>query len=305
MGITDVSTIFAVQFDEAVDKFLVACQSIGISPNVAAVVKSGDGYVDPTFVAAGRIKPTMWVTTNDLKNALDVIGLSGKALSASSIMKTYLNKVAAGGTRTAGATHTLIEMNEGIIVPTSITVTDGQAATVSYIAFLTYDGTNVPIKVTVNQSLPTITPSVLTHTTGPIQVNGAAIEGIQSMTLDFGIDVTALGGDGEVYDTFAGIMSRNPTLKFTTTDCDIMDTFEVPTNVSATVVAYLTKMSAGTVRVANNVAEHIKLTMTAGMVNNEALTLTQGQNGTVDGLVNLAWDGSNDIVAINTASAIT
>lgn len=116
-----------------------------------------------------------------------------------------------------GDTATVVSMvADAFRVPQSVTAsTTGAASTTVRVLFK-----STFTKGIVSKTLGTATD---TYILGPSTLNGAAIGGLESQTLTFGLDVkTNAGQGGSLVATTMLILRRNPVLTYTTTDLDLV-----------------------------------------------------------------------------------
>jgi hypothetical protein len=270
-----------------------------------------DGAADPTFSSVGKLSADITFSTAKIATALSRGGLSGFVIDrdvSNPGVDFYLQAHQAGGTRKSGSTHIKANMASGILVPRSLSAGNTDMAEIDFLAVGIYDGTNDPISYTLNSALPsdTLNANQLFYS-GPITINGTTFEAVQSFNLDFGVKLNRRGGDGLPYDTFVNIASREPIIKFTTLDVDAALDIIGPNGVGHTEDAtfYLRKAANGGTRVPDATAEHIKLTTYKGSFIVKELS---GKSGDIIGAqieVHPVYDGTNAVIGINTASAIS
>jgi len=311
MSVTTLHTLYAVNCDMVDDvEFLIdQISDWAVSTGIAQILAGSDGAVDPTYVAVGAQAPAMSWTTSAIATVLGNLGISGLAIAADVDelgLEAWFQKITEGGTRTAGSNHVLMTMKEGIIVPRVLNAPHGGVATLAMEAIATWDGTNDPIVIATSQAL-TGSPTVgELFTCGQVDINGTTLEAVQNITIDFGLQVFAQGSDGLVWPTFAGIMSRTPTITIRTLDAISLSTFGLSGAAQAATASliYLRKIAEGGTRVADATAEHIKFTVEEGRIQVDAVQGSHGQPLGSDITITPTYDGSNAIMGIDTASAI-
>lgn len=277
-----------------------------LDPGIEEIVECADGNVDYEFAAVLLQSPKLGFSSEAIKRALDIAGIGGYSIAAAADF--YLQKIAQGGTRTGGASSVKISGSKGLLVPTRITCQDKQLAQIQMMAaMVSSDGTTAPIAVTTGQSMPSTTTYDQAFVNGPISVNGTTIEGIKNLVIDFGIEPIIEHGSGEAYPTFVGILKRQPRISFSTTDAAFANTIGMFANQSASdSMVYLRKVAAGGTRVANGTSEHIGIAIDAGMIFTRKLP-SGDERGIQLTEVDIVptWDGTNDVLAIDTTSAIS
>ena len=280
---------------------------------IAELIHGFDGEVDNSYIAPGMVAPTISFSTTDIATAMAGSGWDGlKLASGSDVLTCYLQKVTQGGLRAAASSnHITMVMNEGILIPQSLTVSSDQLATISYLAVATKNTSALPVVFTNSQTYTAENASVSGWTLGPIKPSGnsAGYEGNTTMTIDFGIQLETMAGDGEGYPTFTYIARRQPTVTFTSKDATLIDTLsETGKSIaSASTKIYLRKVSTTgntLVRVADVTAEHISFQLSKMYASPQAVGGSHG--GSVDTSVMFTPinDGSNATVIIATGVAI-
>ena len=308
MAVTALHTLYAVDYDGGL---IDQISDWGYDVATAELLKGGDGQVDPTFVCVGQQEPAIRFTTTGIAKALAVSGISGVAIASDALFTAYMQQMAEGGTRTAGANHITYVISQGILVPEQINASTDDAATISYVAHATYDSSNLPVIIAGSQSL-TGTPSTSEiFYCGPVKVNGQTINGVQNVTIDFGITVYKKGGDGLAWPSFVCISTRQPSITVTTLDAGFGTNALFTTSGLAGIaqsttdsVVYLRKADEGGTRTADATEEHISFTIDEGRLE---VSSVQGSHGEALGAtikITPTWDATAAIMAIDTTAAI-
>ena len=256
-----------VDFDGVV---IDGVQSLGLDPNIAAVVAGGSGAPYNTHAGTRRTVPSLSAMTTDLKSFLDKVGLVGKAITTGDVLTTYWSLVAEGGQpNSAGSVHEKIVINKGVIYPEMLSVDEDTDASLSFSALATHDGTNLPVVFTASQALPATESDVdVLWGLGPITILGSQVEGIQGYTINFGNLARTRGSDGRPYAYHSSIDLHQPTIEIRVLDPRVMRTFTLlgTAQVTTPSALYLRKRALGGGPVANATAEHIKFTITKGVI---------------------------------------
>lgn len=277
-----------------------------LDTDVNELIQAANGQVDPQFVALMGQAPKVSWTTSALARALAKIGIGGYAIADDDEAVFFLQAMAAGGTRAGTLSHLKLTLNEGIQVPRTLQGSQGGIATISYEAFATYDGTNDPVVLATSQTL-TGSPTVdELFTVGPVVINGAVLDGIQDITIDFGIGELIQAANGQVWPEFAGIMGRQPVITIRTVDSLAIDTFGLTGTAQGATdsLIHFRKLSEGGTRVADNVAEHIKITLDEGRITTRTVSGSQGSPIISELVFTPTFDGTAAIIVIATASTI-
>ncbi len=285
-------------------------QNFECSPAIAKTVQASDGAVDPTYVAVMSQSPRITFGSTALATILGSCGISGAVIDADGTypgLVCWFQKMAEGGVRASGSNHLKLTAKEGILVPRSISAGMDGPATMTLEAVLTYDGTNDPIVIADSQALSGSPAVGELFTVGPVSINGTTLEGIQSIEIDFGIQVTVQGGDGQVWPTYCAIMSRGPSIRVRTTDVSSLSTFGLTGTAQGATdsVVYLRKVDEGGTRVADGTAQHLSFTVDEGHISVEGANVSQDGAAMADVTITPTYDGTAAIMVISTGTAIT
>jgi len=308
MAVTKLYTMSYIDIDTASGASVDLFQLLNWSPDpgIANLILGGAGEVNNTFVTTTGQAPSLSFVTSQLDTALDGIALTGLIIDSDADDEgfvAFLKKYAEGGTRASGANQMSLTVNEGLLVPRQLTASLGGVATISYDLFVTYDGTNLPVVVSVTD---TITPTPVADqafTLGPIVSNGTNLEGVQSVTVDFGLSVVVQRSPSDLYPTFVAIDKQQPTISFVTTMADYLNTLSMlGAAVSASdFIVYLAKQTEGANRAAYNASTHISITVDEGVIQPAASTFGPGP-----ALMNWncvpTYDGTNAVLVISTVA---
>jgi len=306
-------TLYAVNvdaIDSANDVLIDQVSDFTADPGIQEALLSADGQVDPTFVAVAQQAPRFSFTTSGLATVLAKCGISGLDFTGDADdagLECWFQKMEEGGTRVSGSNHLKMTAIHGLLLPRTITASDGEPASMAMEAVVTYNGDDAPIVIATSQALSG-SPSVSeVFTAGPMKINGVTYDGVQSVTIDFGLQEQVLSSDGLVYPTFVCIGQRRPSITIQTTDVTLLNTFGLNGVVQGATdsVVYLRKMSEGATRVTDVTAEHISFTIDEGRINPLPWSAEQGGPGSLELRITPTDDGTNDIIAIDTTAAIT
>lgn len=301
MSVSSAFTIYAATIDGTLIDEVSSCN---FAANVENILQSADGGVDPTFSAVKMAAPRITFNSMAIKTALDAIGISGANISSSAVF--FFQKLSQGGTRESGSDHLKLTATAGMVVPKTISAGHDTPAEISYEAILLSDSGAEPVAIAASQALtgsPTVDEMFMA---GPVTINGTTLSGVQSIDIDFGITDQTLGGDGEAYPTFASIMSRQPRITITLFDMDYLATVSLDGLAQGLTdsVVYLRKVAAGGARVADATEEHISFTIDDGIITIES---GDGSNDSVAEakiVISPVYDGTNDILVIDTTAAL-
>ncbi len=313
MSVSKLWVPFAVDLDTATlggsNVLLDQVQNFAVNTAVNHAIMASDGAVDPTYVSVMNQAPGVSFTSTAIATILAACGINGAVIDSDVDdpgLLCYFQKMSEGGTRAAGSNHILMTINEGLLVPVTINAAQDSPATIDMAATISYDGTNDPIVIADSQALVGSPAVGELFTVGPVSINGTTLEGIQSTTINFGIQVIAQGGDGAVWPTYVAIMSRRPSITLRTTDVSSLSTFGLTgaAQGASDSLVYLRKLSEGGTRVADNVAEHISFSIDEGMINVTNANVAQDSPAMADVTITPTYDGSAAILVISTGTTI-
>ena len=287
-------TLSAVKNDATLIKGI---QNHSINPGLAQLISSGSGAVDPTFVSVGQIQPELTFDTLVIKTALAGLGgISGEALANYTF---FFQKMLDGGLRGGAASHIKVVAAAGIIVPTQIRAAQGGEATIGYrVVPKSADGSASPLAFTGSQSLVGGQDQVdEVYTMGPVEINGAALDGVEDWLLDFGINLNIITADGHIYPTFVGVMNRTLSITIRTFDIEKFQSWGLggtaQTGTDSTVK--LLDQTEGGVRGTSP----ITFAIDAGMAHVDSIDGPQGQRIGSSVKITPISDGVSDIIVVS------
>lgn len=312
MSVSRLHTLYAVNLNTktlAVSPVLVdQVTDFRLSPEIREVIQAGDGDVDPTYVAVMGQSPRLRFTTTALATVLATCGIDGEIIDADGSypgLLAWFQKLAEGGTRESGSAHLQMTVKEGLLVPRVLRASQDGSASLDLEAIATYDGTNDPVVVADSQALAGSPAVGELFTVGPVKVNGTALESIQDITVDLGIQEIIQSGDGQVWPTFVGILRRQPSITVRTTDAVSLATFGLEGSaISTTAVAYFRKLAQGGLRVAEATVEHVSVTVNDGRVSVREVSASQDSPAMSEVTIT-PRKGANPILVLSTATTIT
>lgn len=286
----------------------ISQQSVNTGTTVRGESQSGEMY--PRFQSLISQRPAAGFTTLALQNALDAVGLQGVDIAGlSGFLKLYGQAHVDGGTRAGASLHRRYTVSAGRLVPRILSADHQDDASLSYEAVVSYDGTNDPVVIADLQSLPSGIVDDERFTLGPITIGGVTIPEVRSLEVNFGLDVQSEGSDSDVWDTFVSVRSINPVLTIRGIDLEWLKSANIPllgkAGTHANTTIYLRKRLQGGTFVVDATAQHIKLTAD-GLAYIDAPFENPGRGPAECALImQVRYDGTNDPIVIDTASAIT
>jgi len=278
---------------------------LSLSPGLQTMLLS-DG-VDNNFAAVARQDPRIRMATSAVATALALSGIGGLKIEAGATeLDFWLRQGEFAGTFMAGATHLQITGHNGLFYPLALTA-DGVSAAIQYEFVPAYDGTNDPLVLTPDQALAG-TPAVdEAFVVGPVYLNGTQLRGIQSVTVNFGIQVFLLFHEGEIWCVYLDVQNRQPTVVIQTADALVLNTLGI-TGVAQTgtdSLIYLRAIDQNGTRKADAETEHIKIAIDDGIIYPSGLSAAGKMPYGSEVTIEPTWDGTNAVLAITTGQAIT
>lgn len=266
------------------------------------------GMVYPRSVSMVAQKPRASFTTMAIVAALDALGITGKSITdLTGGLNFYAQLQAEGGARASGSNHRKYAINEGLVVPTTLTVDHQGDAAIAYDTLITYDGANEPIVISDAQALPGTLLDNERFTLGPVQIESVTLTHVRSIEINFGIVAATEGADSDIWDTFAYIQAMQPVITLRGVGVDWLKDANIPlggkaaTHVNTAI--YLRKRSGVTYE-ADGSAVHVKFTVAGLATIDPAFDVDGSEPGEVTLVMPLKHDGTNNPIVMNTASTI-
>lgn len=227
------------------------------------LMRSATGTVENAAVITPGVDHRFSFTTENLYAALNsVAGLNGAQISSGSpfvvAYKALENKATVVTTDYATLTA-----SDGIIYPTTMAASQGATGTIGYEAIAqSSDGQTSPLAKATGAALTYSTQADKFFTVGPVEINGAAYDGVQSISVNFGIDVQIRRAKGDVYVSHTAIRAQRPTITISGFDIEQFASSAMGTDGigSATVELWFRGCEVGALPYADASAQHIKIT---------------------------------------------
>ena len=285
-----------------------------LNTELQVLLGRGDGLPYNTFGAIRSGAPAGAFSTSQLKAFLDACGMTGMLIDADGThpgVVMYFQKEAEGSTRDAAnaGTHQSYTFANGILVPRTLSMSHGGDAVLAAGLIARKTSAVEPLVFNEADSLTaSIYPTVATmFGLGPVDFNSTTFDGLDSVEVDFGLQVRASGADGDVFPTRTVIVMIQPVVRMSGVHVDITSTLteEGKYYTAEQVVFYAKKRAEGATYTADGTAEHIKFTLGKCLVVPDAI---QGDPKSINVTITPWYTAGGSPVApmaINTASAIT
>jgi hypothetical protein len=291
--------------DVIIDQVEGQSYSAGLSKNT----KSSGGQLYPTFSNIMAGVPRMSLSTEAISQFLTAVSMDGLVLATPRGFELFNQLVdEASGKRASGSTHEKIACVKTMVVPRRLSCAHGQIAKVDFdVVGISSDGTTHPFSLTASQALPTISGVVQQFTLGPVKINGTSYEGIQNLSIDFGVREVLKSAGSMIYPTKGHFEQIAPRVAIQSDDAAVLAALSLSGTAQGATdsVIYLRKCAENGTRVADGTAEHISFTIDDGIwVPTEKGGSHPGVLGT--GFeIEPTYDGTNAIIVCNPAVAIS
>lgn len=198
--------------------------SQSLNPGISLWVRGSDGLPYNSVADVNEIKPSLSFETFKIDALLALIGVAGKAITTGwSPLDAYQTEINPLGLRKT--TGKKISITSGIIIPTSLSASQGGEAKLgANIVMSTADG-SAPYALSDNQTVPADARLAYEFSLGPLTIGSTTLEMVQQISVDFGIEVIVEGGDGSVYPKFCYIRRINPKITATVKTADPIDDY--------------------------------------------------------------------------------
>lgn len=282
-------------------------ENLAIESEINGEPQSGEVY--RRFLALYSQKVAPGFSTTSIAAALAACGGTGASLAGmTGGLALYAQKHADGATRATGAVHKKFTMVKGILAPQRLTVDHRGDASLEYAAVVAWDGTNDPVQITDNASLPDAVADEGRWTLGPTAIGGKTLDGKRQFTIDFGIEVVAESADSEVWDRIVSIRTIQSMLTLRGVDVDWFKSTNIPLTglacTHANTAIYLRKRASASTFVADGTAAHCKFNV-AGMAHVQRIEASGKAPAECAISIPVYWDGTNANIAMDLAAAIS
>jgi hypothetical protein len=319
MAITKRFTNWAVSVSciaqAATPVYLDGIIDLSLNGNLRTRVEGGDGLIYKTHGALVGGAPVASMSLTQLKTFLDICGVEGMLIDKDADdpgVVLYFQKYKTGGTRELDATaeHHSTTIENGIMVPRTLACSHGEAAVLSADIAAIKAGAIDPITFLETATIPAAAypAAAVEHTVGKVDLNGTSLDGIKNINVDFGINLLSEGfGDSDIYPEHVSIDEIDPTITLVTEHIDLTSllTEGGAYYAAETLAIYLRKRDEGGTFVADNVAEHIKLTLGKCRIEWTGISGKPKEMAVMIKPWYTAGASPVSPIAINTASAIT
>jgi hypothetical protein len=278
-------------------------ESFSVEPTIQRAEVIPGGLNDRSAVLIASAQPRVRFATRDLATLMATVSISG-GLALTGAATFRMQERTSGGTFETGATQETWAATGGFLYVDSFSASqdDVNGVIANCIFIPLWDGTNDPLihNTGVDFTLVTAPAFVSNFYLGPIYHAGAALDGIQNVTVNAGVNYEAKAFNGDPYPRLGAIVTRQPTIQFTTAKVDAGGALAIfGRAISTGVVVYFQKAVDSGTRVAAATSQHVKITAASGDWSHDDVSVTGNDDGT---LTFMATPKST--LAISVASAI-
>lgn len=281
-------------------------QSISMGNTIRSAPTSGELF--PRYQAIVQQIPNAQITSLNVARAIDACGFLGKKITATTnpgvTLYEYFWDDAAG--RKSGSAHRKYNIRKGLIVPRTLSVAHDGDARITYHFLPITDGTNDPLIET--DSVPVVVQADDERfAIGPMTIGSITIDHIQSFEIDFGLDINLLAADSDLFATFAGIATIQPSITIRGIDAKLLAAAKIPRvgqiGTHANTTFHLRKRTEGGAGfVSAGTPEHIKFTAAGLAYVDNAMSGSGGDPAESSLIMPLRYDGTNDPITVDTTS---
>jgi hypothetical protein len=220
MSVDSLHTLYAVTYG-AGPTTISGIQSSSVSTGLQDLVQSGDGAIDASFVSIFAADPMINFSTVCIAKAITAAGTTGACITTNPL-KTFWQATTCTA-RASSTSHLLLTINEGFIVPRTLSCSIGSPATMSMQVIASYNGSNDSIIWTDSQALVGTVALDELYGMGELSVTSTAVNGgvaypipgLQSVDIDFGVNLYVQRGDNDISPTYIAVRERRPVITAT------------------------------------------------------------------------------------------
>lgn len=244
------------------------------------VVERQAGSPAPCFVGVSRVDPSIPFSSRQLKSILDTIGSAdidnlSRNLSASTVQCWYRSgkslETRALDTESVHIVGELVESS--MLYWRSIRATQGQVAEMeATIVTAQTSPSAVTMRWLGSQQLPSRNGCQRIYGLGPCFLDGSQLSGITSVNITSNVTLEPISGDGDISNTYHGIRDFHVQAELSSNNIDEVVNSSLGGDAYSTLEIYLKRMTSTNVFAANNVAEHIRLTLVGGLKTVDGIT---------------------------------
>ncbi len=238
-------------------------------PTVGSEILTGRaaGFHHPLFRTLASQKPAFEIQTSQLATLLAAVPLVGLDQSSGNT-DLEIRKATAYGTRVAIATteHERLRMADCFAYWSRVSARHREIATADLMLVAGYDGTNEPIVPAGSVAVTATSTAAEYFTCGPVSLNGVDVGGVQEITIESGLTLLRLGGEGDIFDTFIAVQETDPVVTIRALKAEALRTYALTGTALTAGNFYLRRKTDNANNAANAATSHIKFAGTSGLI---------------------------------------
>jgi hypothetical protein len=282
-----------------------------VNPKPTVIYNSGSGQFSPSFAAVAGVEPEVTFDSTEIARILTAVPvLTGLGINTG-LTYTGAEIYYEGKQDMGGRVGNLLSLKhvatKSMLVVRSITCEQrGEARSACTLMTLSSDGVAAPLTTVDLVTAPNPIYATEKFTLGPVVINGARVNGVIGVTIDFGLEIVASMEAGETYPKFCTINRLEPKITVRTNDISLITSFPFTgTNLSSGAVVYLRRFQQSGIVYADGSAQHVSFTLPAS----QGIALPGQGTGSGAGDATLEIDirplaGSSAMVTVNPATTI-
>jgi hypothetical protein len=284
---------------------------VDVAPEINSEEVAGSPYALNTTLKA--IKPKITFSTRDVVKAITTCGLIGLTIKGTTNVGLEVYQAfQENGVTKAGSVHKKIRMPEGRLMIRKLSVTHQEDMQADLEAVAIYDGTNLPlIPSAATIPLPGTPADPARYTLHSLNFGGVDFPCIQSMDVDFGLNLETFGCSSDIYDTHLLMSKIQPMISFKTLRPGQFLTtggvalFGLAGTHANTIIKFRKRATGASAFVADATAEHISIT-TAGLLTiDKAFQASGNKRGEIGFKITSRFDGTNVPLVLSTTATLT
>jgi len=233
-----------------------------LNPAINLVQEGPGGHVDNEYAAIAGGQPAMGFTSSAVAKALDECGWNGTPISATPF-NAWWQKGLEGGLRDTSG-HVLMQVVKGMLYPMTIRAPHVPPATIDYNLLASYNSADLPIQISTG-ALTDAPAADEMFCAGPVVIGAWEFEGVQDVTINFGITPEVQSHKGITWPIYIGIRNRLPQIVVRFLDSSYISNIDLD-GFSGACTVYLRKVLEGGTRVPDATAEHISCSIAKSIV---------------------------------------
>jgi hypothetical protein len=242
------------------------------SPNANIIAGRVSGGLNPSEFYGGPAEPMASFDSADLAGVLGGLSVTAGLSVAAGTITIPFNERANGGTFASGSNHETLSSANGLIVPTSFSANQDDAAAIATLEchFRSTDGLTYPVAVNANQALGSQAFSAQ-FAMGPVGLelgsegSASLLDGVSAIAVNPGLTVVKEKYNGAIYPTRLFITQRDPSIDITFVDLAGLVRFTSIYQSLVSLAVFFRKRADGGSFVSDATEEHIAFSFAAGI----------------------------------------